>query len=37
LSKSWGSRLHTRAVNRLREILEAEETGEGHHRKSGAP
>ena len=28
LSKSWGSRLHTRAVNRLREILEAEETGE---------
>jgi RNA polymerase sigma factor for flagellar operon FliA len=29
LSKSWGSRLHTRAVNRLREILEGEETGEG--------
>ncbi len=28
LSKSWGSRLHTRAVNRLREILEAEETRE---------
>jgi RNA polymerase sigma factor FliA len=28
LSKSWGSRLHTRAVNRLRQILEAEETGE---------
>jgi RNA polymerase sigma factor FliA len=26
LSKSWGSRLHTRAVERLRAILDAEET-----------
>jgi RNA polymerase sigma factor for flagellar operon FliA len=25
LSKSWASRLHTRAVNRLRKLLEAED------------
>ncbi len=35
LSKSWGSRLHTRAVGRLRQILDAEETGEEESSEDG--